>query len=91
MAASASVADTSSLVTVRWGPSELVGWCHCVTCWQDTEIGVAAPMSGGPIAAQGAGSSDQIVAAGESVVRSAGCPCSKSDSTLWCHGAARGF
>ena len=41
-----------------------------------------------PISAQGARSSHQIVAAGESVVRSAGCQCSKSDSTLWCQEAA---
>ena len=41
-----------------------------------------------PISAQGTGSSHQLVTVGESVVRRAECPCSKSDSTLWCHEAA---
>ena len=40
------------------------------------------------ISAQAAGSSHQIVAAGDSVVRSANCPCTKSDSTQWCQEAA---
>ena len=62
----------------------------CVTCGQDTELGVAAPSDTvwRPISAQLAESSHQTVAAGESVVRSAECPCSKDDSTLWCNESA---
>ena len=61
-----------------------------MTCGQDTELGVAAPC-GSRVEANictGCGNSHHIVAVEQSVVRSAECPCSKGDSTLWCHEAA---
>ena len=41
-----------------------------------------------PISAQETGSSYHLGTVGESVVLRANCPCSKSDSTLWCQEAA---
>ena len=62
----------------------------CVSCGQETEHEGAAPCDSrveADICTEG-GELAPDEAAGESVAWSAEYPCSKSDSSLWCHEAA---
>ena len=87
VAASVSVADRKSLVTVRVGTG-LNLWTGGTVCLESLHH---VTLVWRPTSAQETGSSHQLVAAGESVVRTAENPCSKSESTLWCHEAAASF